>query len=129
MTHLQSELLGLVERYLETCDDLKEANKRKKEISAENGHLKETIMEMMRAEKTNKIEYGATEVILKTSKRTKSLNVSQVVILMEEYLQAIEAKDVTEPTFVESIMDDFLATLEARKDVTEADSLQVKRAK
>ena len=124
----QPDLLGLVERYLETCDDLKEANKRKKEISTENAHLKETIMQMMRAEKTNKIEYGATEVILKTSKRTKSLNVSQVVLLMEEYLQAIEADDIHEPNFVESIMDDFLAAMEARKDVTEADSLQVKRA-
>lgn len=125
MTTLQAEL---IERYLETCDDLKALTKRKKDVTAENVDLKEKIMEMMRVEDMNKIEYGANELTLKKSKRTKSLNVSQVILLMEEHLKSLDTYAAKGDGFVTSFMDDFVASIESEKDVTEADTLHVKRA-
>lgn len=124
------QLSDLVERFLETYTDLKDIAKRKKDLTAESNDLKEQIMELMRAEGKNKIEFRDFELILKTSKRTKSPTVSDVIVLMEGQLKAVAIENAVQlhPEFVENFMDDFIASVESQKNVTETDTLQVKHS-
>jgi|SRR5215217_1625765 len=126
---MTAQLHNLVTRYIGIHYDLKELAKRKKDLTAENNDLKEQIIELMQAENTNKIELGNNEITLKISKRTKSPTVGDVIILMEDQLKAATAETPTPfcKEFVENFMDDFIASVESQKDVTETDTLHVKQ--
>lgn len=126
---MTTPLHNLVTRYIGIHYDLKELAKRKKDLTAENNDLKEQIIELMQAEDTNKIELGNNELTLKISKRTKSPTVGDVIVLMEDQLKAATTDNTTpfRKEFVEKFMDDFIASVESQKDVTETDTLHVKQ--